>query len=131
MGLGQEALKILPTRDTPEVNFDAVAGSLRLKGRCYPSDAKKFFEPIVAWMQEYIEHPITSKTTVQIDLEYFNTTSGKLLLNMFELLKRLYQKKHQVSVQWYEWESDEEKDDEYSFLDEFEGEYPFVEIIYK
>jgi len=131
MGLGQESLKILPTRDTPEVNFDVFGGLLRLKGRCYPSDAKKFFEPILAWLQEYVDNPLAASTVVQIDLEYFNTTSGKLLLNLFELLKTLHQKKYQVSVKWYEWESDEEKEDDYSFLDEFEGEYPFVEIIYK
>lgn len=131
MGLGQESLKILPTRDTPEVSFDTFGGILHIKGRCYPSDAKKFFEPILIWLQEYVDNPIAVSTMVHIDLEYFNTTSGKLILSMFELLNILYRKNHQTSVKWYEWESDEEKDDEYSFLDEFEGEYPFVEVIYK
>ncbi len=130
MDLGQEELKILPTRDTPEVSFDAVEGSLFLKGRCYPSDANKFFEPIVAWVRAYTARPIASQTIVEIDLEYFNTTSGKLLLNIFEALKVLTQKKHNVSLKWYEWEGNE-KEDDYSFLDEFEGQYPFVEIIYK
>lgn len=131
MGLGQESLTILPTRDTPEVIFDTFRGVLSIKGRCYPSDVKKFFEPILSWLQEYVDNPIALSTAVHIDLEYFNTTSGKVILSMFETLNTLYQKNHQTSVKWYEWEADEEKDDEYSFLDEFEGEYPFVEIIYK
>lgn len=130
MDLGQEELKIRPTRDTPEVDFNAVEGHLLLKGRCYPSDANKFFEPIVAWVQAYTAQPIASQTMVEIDLEYFNTTSGKLLLNIFEALKALAQKKHNISIKWHEWEGDE-KEDTYSFLDEFEGEYPFVAIIYK
>jgi hypothetical protein len=50
---------------------------------------------------------------------------------MFEQLKALYQSGHQVKINWYEWESEEERDDDYSFLDEFEGEYPFVEVIYR
>lgn len=129
--MAQDTLIILPTKDTPEVSFDAVYGEFRLKGRCYPSDAKKFFEPVIAWLQAYINQPTAPQTVMQIDLEYFNTTSGKLLLSIFELLKILHQKKHKVSVRWHEWESDEEKDDDYSFLDEFEGEYPFVEIIYR
>jgi SiaC family regulatory phosphoprotein len=131
MDLGQEELKIQPTRDTPEVSFDALEGNLLLRGRCYPSDAKKFFEPIVAWVQAYVAYPLAPQTTVQIDLEYFNTTSGKLLLNLFELLKILAQKKHPVSVKWYEWEGKDEQDADYPFLDEFGGEYSFVQIIYK
>ena len=131
MTLVQETIKLAKTRDTPEVEFDALKGFLRMKGRCYPSDAKKFFEPLVNWLRDYVDAPKSEKTEVHIDLEYFNTTSGKILLNLFEMLKELYKLGNQVSVKWYEWESDEEKDDDYSFLDEFEGEYPFVEVIYR
>lgn len=130
MDLGQEELKIQPTRDTPEVNFNAIEGHLLLKGRCYPPDANKFFAPIVAWVQAYTAQPIALQTTVEIDLEYFNTTSGKFLLNIFEKLKTLAQKSHAVSIKWHEWEGDT-KEDAYSFLDEFEGEYPFVEVTYR
>ncbi len=131
MSLVQEVIKVVPTRDTPEVHFNSLTGVLRIKGRCYPSDVKKFFEPLLAWVKDYVENPKSEQTAVHIDLEYFNTTSGKLLLNLFEMLKSLYKNGHNVSVKWYEWESDEEKDDDYSFLDEFEGEYPFVEVIYR
>ena len=131
MTLVQETIKLTRTRDTPEVEFDALNGTLRMKGRCYPSDAKKFFEPLVSWLKDYVTVPKSPQTVVHIDLEYFNTTSGKILLNLFEMLKDLYKSGHQISVKWYEWESDEEKDDDYSFLDEFEGEYPFVEVIYR
>lgn len=131
MTLVQEIIKLTPTRDTPEVEFDALKGLLRLKGRCYPSDAKNFFEPLVSWLKDYVEAPKSVHTTVHIDLEYFNTTSGKIILNLFEMLKQLHKSGHLVSVKWYDWESDEDKDDDYSFLDEFEGEYPFVEVIYR
>lgn len=131
MGISKEIIRISPTRDTPEVEFNYPQGVLRFRGRCYPSDVKKFFEPLMEWLEQYMNEPIAPKTTVDIDFEYFNTTSGKFILNIFEKLKALHQKGHEVSVRWHEWESDEQKDDDYSFLDEFEGEYPFVEIIYK
>ncbi|MCU0390765.1 MAG: DUF1987 domain-containing protein [Thermoflexibacter sp.] len=131
MAITQDVIKLNPTRDTPAVEFNYVDGIMHIKGRCYPSDVKKFFEPLMGWVSEYIQSPIARETTVHIDLEYFNTTSGKFILNIFESLKKLHVNGHGVKVKWYEWESDEFKDDEYSFLDEFEGEYPFVEVIYR
>ena len=39
---------------TPEVSFDNEKNRLYIVGKSYPEDASKFYEPIVAWLEENI-----------------------------------------------------------------------------
>jgi len=72
----------------PRVDFDSQTGILTLYGRCVPEDSVSFFEPLMKWIDEYGKSPRT-ETIVDIYLDYFNTSSSKLILNLFEKVKEM------------------------------------------
>ena len=76
-------IKIEGTDDTPQVTFDANPENpfMEISGRSLPEDVVAFYDPILEWLDEYSENPL-EKTVLNIKLEYFNTASSKLLLDI-------------------------------------------------
>jgi len=89
------------TVKTPFINFDPEMGLLEIKGRSVPDDATKLYQPAInEWLNEYIENP-AEKTLVNIDLEYFNTSSSMWLFHFFKKLQSLHEKKFEISINWH------------------------------
>ncbi len=94
---------------TPEIKGDAQLGQLSLKGRSLPEDAKTFYQPFKKWLQELYSSPSDSIDVV-IELEYYNTASSKLIVNMLLSLEKLQSSK-KVSVLWLYDEDDIEMEE--------------------
>ena len=92
---------------TPEVNFDYEKGTLEIKGRSIPENSIEFYKPMIDWLEEYAKDP-QSKTIVNIQLEYFNTSSSKCILDVFKKLEVLAKDGKDVEVNWYYEEDDED-----------------------
>ena len=58
-------------------------------------------------MDEYAKAP-KEKTVVSIQLEYFNTSSSKCILDVFKKLENLKKGKSDVVINWYYEEDDED-----------------------
>lgn len=101
-----ENLRLVGTTKTPSVSFDATLGTLELKGRSIPENSVEFYTSLLNWISAYSASP-KETTTVEIKLEYFNTSSSKCILDLFKQLERLNGKVTEVKVNWYY-----EKDDE-------------------
>ena len=97
----------LGTPKTPFVSFDADKGELELKGRSIPENSIEFYKPLIDWLEEYVASPQTV-TTVNVALEYFNTSSSKCLLDLFKKLEGLSKKGNEVVVNWCYEEDDED-----------------------
>ena len=107
------------TAKTPEVNFRADKGTLELLGKSIPENSLEFYKPIYDWIDAYSRQP--AKTTeVKIQLEYFNTSSSKCLLDIFRKLEALNKSAAStVNVTWMYEEEDEdmmEAGDDYKTL---------------
>ncbi|MBM3427580.1 MAG: DUF1987 domain-containing protein [Bacteroidetes bacterium] len=97
-------LHLAGSNKTPEISFDSTTGILSISGRSIPENSIEFYKPMLAWMEEYA----TSKpenTTLQIKLEYFNTSSSKCLLDIFKKLESIGGK---CNVEWYYEQDDED-----------------------
>lgn len=94
------------TAKTPEVFFDAQKGSLKIKGRSIPENSIEFYKPVMDWLDQYAKEPHTS-TTLNIQLEYFNTSSSKCILDIFKKLERIHNHGTEVSISWH-YEPDDE-----------------------
>ena len=94
------------TSKTPYVYFDADKGLIELSGRVIPEDTKLLFLPLLDWVKLYCKSP-NKKTTVNIKLEYFNTSASKLILEFLKELEIIYIEKHEIVVNWY-YENDDE-----------------------
>jgi hypothetical protein len=95
------------SKQTPEINFDAASGILSLSGRSIPENTFEFFNPVLNWLDAYaLEAP--DKVVAKINLEYFNTSSSKYILEILKRLKGILKDGKEVLVQWYYEEDDEE-----------------------
>lgn len=102
-----ETIIIEGTPKTPSVNFDSASGILHLKGRSIPENSIEFYKPLVEWLDEYAAKP-QSKTAVNIQLEYFNTSSSKCLLDLFKKLEGMHKSGNDITIKWYYEEDDED-----------------------
>ena len=71
------------TRKTPYVSFDVEKGMLEITGSLLSTDSQGFFEGLFTFARDYIKTQ-PQKTVLKFTIEYFNTSSSKLLLNSAE-----------------------------------------------
>lgn len=101
-------LKIAGNQNIPNVDFNHSDGILIMKGRSILENAVQFFEPIIKWVDSYCKKP-AKKTELHIEMDYFNTSSSKFILAIFEKLQQLYELGQEVEVIWY-YNEDDSKD---------------------
>ncbi|MBG16600.1 MAG: nuclear pore complex subunit [Crocinitomicaceae bacterium] len=99
-----EDLSLEGTAKTPTVDFKS-AGELLIKGRSIPENSIEFYKPLIDWIAAYSDNP-KENTLVNIQLEYFNTSSSKCILDVFKKLESISDST--VSVKWYYEEDDED-----------------------
>jgi hypothetical protein len=102
-----EKLIIEGTPKTPSVNFDADKGHVEIRGRSIPENSIDFYKPMMDWLDNFSKSP-TAKTNVHIQLEYFNTSSSKCILDVFKKLESLHKGGSDVLINWYYEEDDED-----------------------
>jgi len=84
-----DALIIKGTNETPNITFDKDANKFEITGKSLPEDVKEFYNPVLGWLKAYAEDP-NPKTVFKVKMEYFNTASSKMLLEVLELLDGMY-----------------------------------------
>lgn len=94
------------TPKTPHVHFDPESGLLELKGRSIPENSIDFYKPLIDWLDQYSRSPRT-KTALHVQLEYFNTSSSKCILDLFKKLEGVRATGNEVTVLWH-YEADDE-----------------------
>lgn len=102
-----KTLTIEGTPKTPMVKFDGETGKIEIKGRSIPENSIEFYKPLVEWLDEYGKAPLTL-TDVHVQLEYFNTSSSKCILDVFKKFETIVKSGHEVLINWYYEEDDED-----------------------
>ncbi len=104
-----ESINIEGTPKTPTVNFNAGSGLIEIKGRSIPENSIEFYKPLVDWLDSYKSKP-NSSTEVKIQLEYFNTSSSKCILDVFKKLESIKKENPGIGlmIYWYYEEDDED-----------------------
>jgi hypothetical protein len=111
-----DVIKIKGTDDTPNVILDAENNIIEFSGRSLPEDVVTFYAPVIQWIEEYAKKP-NAKTNIIFRLEYFNTASSKILLDILLKFEDILNDGQEVVVSWYYQEDDEdmlEAGEEYS-----------------
>ncbi len=102
-----EPIIIEGTPKTPSIKFDTKDGVFEIKGRSIPENSVEFYKPLNEWLDQYMQTPL-DKTVVNIRLEYFNTSSSKCILDVFKRLEAIHRSKHDVEINWFYEEDDED-----------------------
>ena len=102
-----EPIIIEGTPKTPSIKFDTRDGVFEIKGRSIPENSVEFYKPLNEWLDQYMQTPL-DKTVVNIRLKYFNTSSSKCILDVFKRLEAIHRSKHDVVINWFYEEDDED-----------------------
>jgi hypothetical protein len=102
-----EPLIIEASKSTPRIEFDQSKGIFKIEGKSLPENVMHFYTPVIDWFQKYLESP-NPETILDIQLEYFNTASSKIIFDIIKLLKAPAANGIDVKVQWRHHEDDED-----------------------
>lgn len=98
--------RIEGTKTNPEI-FLSPDGILKIEGRSIHENISGFFKPVEAWVKEYVEQP-ADVTCLDINLEYFNSASAKLLVRIIQTLSLVHLKHKKFIINWFYEEGDED-----------------------
>ena len=92
---------------TPLINFDGVTGNFEIKGRSIPDNSLKFYEPLLAWLDNYVQNP-APRTNLNLQLDYLNTNSNKSIMDMLQKLEQILKNgKGEIIINWLYEEQDD------------------------
>lgn len=105
---------------TPLVELD-VKGILSFKGKSYSEDTFKFYTPVMAWINEYFDYNTPSSTVVNMEFIYFNSSSSRVLFDIFNIFEENINKS-KISINWiYDEEDESSKEDGEGFQISFKS----------
>ena len=102
-----ENLYIKSTEITPEINFNLQTGFFSIIGKSVSKDTDNFWKDIKEWIDLNIKSYKLKTITITFNLEYFNTSSSRHILDIFLTLNSYHNKGVKIKILW-----------EYAFKDE-------------
>ena len=101
-----EELRISATKNTPEIILNP-EGIILIKGRSIHENVTDFFEPVEDWISAYITVP-AEITSVDMNLEYFNSASAKVFIHILQKITYVTLKHKNFIFNWYYEEGDDD-----------------------
>ena len=101
-----EELRISPTKNTPEIILNP-EGMIRIRGRSIHENVTDFFAPVEEWVTAYIVNP-AEVTCVDLNLEYCNSASAKVLIHMLQKISYVSLKNKKFIFNWYYEDGDDD-----------------------
>lgn len=121
-----ENLYIEASKYTPEVMFDASSQILEIKGESYPENTAEFYAPVFSWINELLEQAKPdSQLTINMEIIYFNSSSSKVLMDLFDLFEDRASQGMNIQVNWI---YDEENESALEYGEEFQEDLNVVEF---
>lgn len=123
-----EKFQIEKKQDSPEVIFDKDENFFKMSGRSFPADPDDFYQPILKWLEGYKDSKPEKGMVFNFRLEYFNTASAKMLLDLFFKLEDINEAGTDVKIIWNYLDDDEDMLEAGEEFDEIvEIDFEFVE----
>lgn len=94
------------TAKTPFIQFNPHSGVFEMKGKSIPENSKVFYTAMFEWLDKYVAQP-SANTTLDIQLDYFNTSSAKCVIDLFKKLESIEKNGlGKVTINWHYNEDD-------------------------
>lgn len=120
------SLIVEETPKTPHIDLNPFSGDFIFSGRSIPENAAKVYEPVLNWVNEYINNA-RQTTNLRLNLEYFNTSSSLWLSKIFKALVRINEPDYVIIFHLYL--PVEEFDDLEEFDDIKEAFFPIADCL--
>ncbi|MBF0420397.1 MAG: DUF1987 domain-containing protein [Magnetococcales bacterium] len=93
-------IRIQATERTPELDFNFSDNQFALRGESYPEDVPAFFSAPLSALEAHLGAMTTGEVAFLFQLTYFNSTSAKVVMKIFELLDETAAKGVEVTINW-------------------------------
>jgi len=98
---------IAATERTPAVDFNFGTNTFSLKGESYPEDVTDFYGTALKTLEGYLEELDGGEVHFTFELIYFNSSSAKILMSLFDMLEEAAEEGNTVNILWvYEADDD-------------------------
>lgn len=87
------------TKATPKIDFNAETGCLQILGESFPENVAKFYAPVMEWLNQYLEQE-AREMLLEFKITYFNSSTSKVFMTIFDLLDQQAMRGRKVSVKW-------------------------------
>ncbi len=92
--------------NSPKIILDPEKEIFLISGESRPPDVREFYGPVLTWLEDFTSYLTNSHKkeellTFNFNFEYFNSSSGKLILDMCKILVALSSKGIKVIINWH------------------------------
>jgi hypothetical protein len=99
------------TSNSPKVILDPERNRFEISGESRPPDVANFYEGILDWLDDYSVNLVKSQgskdpVVFNFDLEYFNSSSAKYILDFCKQLACIRSKGNDIAIKWHHEEDD-------------------------
>jgi hypothetical protein len=102
-----DPIRIVKTSRTPQVDFDFSINKFAISGESYPEDVSSFYGPLLERIANHFSGLSDAEITFRFELIYFNSSTAKVVMELFEALEEAAVRGNQVTLTWvYEAEDD-------------------------
>ena len=93
--------KIEGTKDTPAIIFSQEKKQLTMSGYSYPENPVEFYRPVIELIDNFLANIDEEKIfNITLQLSYFNSSSSKILIDIFDKLERIAMDGYTMNVNW-------------------------------
>ena len=93
-------LTISAAQRTPEVSFNFGTNTFLMRGESYPEDVKDFYGPPIMQLEEHLEGLHNAEVHFTFEFVYFNSSTAKIIMNLFDLLDSTAERGNTVTITW-------------------------------
>jgi hypothetical protein len=102
-----DTIDIQATARTPLLSFKPGEGIFLLEGESYPEDTKKFYDTPLQSVYAYLRQSALPPSKFVFRLKYFNSSSAKVLMDLFVAIEESAVAGNSLSVEWHYAEDDD------------------------
>jgi len=88
------------TKSSPRIDFDPKRMSFEIKGESYPENCWAFYGPMFDWLEEFFVKSNGDRLEIDMEILYFNSSSSKTFMDLFDLLDEHADKGKNIVVNW-------------------------------
>ena len=95
-----DPINIAQTARTPRVEFDFQGKKFIIAGESYPEDVSSFYGPLLEKFTTFLNGSADAQISFRFELIYFNSSTAKILMELFEALEEAAGNGNHVVITW-------------------------------
>jgi hypothetical protein len=115
-----ETLELKETEYTPYISLDAESRKIVIRGNSFPENTFDFYKDVMDWLEEFFNSKPVEIVEIEMEINYFNSSSSQLFFQLFDLLDDAYGDGVPIKIHWvYEEDNSSAEEAGEDFVEEY------------